>query len=147
MEISASSSSLDKSYEHPHTGEIVIGNERFRCPEALFQPSFLGISAAGIHEKCTILSENVILNSERKCLQILSFQVEVQCFQEPKSVWRKKFTNILPVNFKVVASSDRKDSVWLGGSIFASLDNFKEIWISKSLYEEIGSSVVHSMSF
>merc|ERR1719347_2011241 len=28
---------------------ITIGNERFRCPEALFQPSFLGMEACGIH--------------------------------------------------------------------------------------------------
>merc|ERR1712013_737312 len=25
-------------------------NERFRCPEALFKPSFLGMEACGIHE-------------------------------------------------------------------------------------------------
>merc|ERR1711890_143262 len=31
-------------------GVITIGNERFRCPEALFQPSFLGMEACGIHE-------------------------------------------------------------------------------------------------
>ena len=30
----------------------MIGNERFRCPEALFQPSFLGIEANGVHETC-----------------------------------------------------------------------------------------------
>merc|ERR1711993_17238 len=29
---------------------LTIGNERFRCPEALFQPSFLGMEACGIHE-------------------------------------------------------------------------------------------------
>ena len=29
---------------------ITIGNERFRCPEALFQPSFLGMESCGIHE-------------------------------------------------------------------------------------------------
>jgi len=27
-----------------------MGNERFRCPEDLFQPSFLGRESAGIHE-------------------------------------------------------------------------------------------------
>merc|ERR1711963_157150 len=29
---------------------ITIGNERFRCPESLFQPSFIGMESAGIHE-------------------------------------------------------------------------------------------------
>merc|ERR1711862_752426 len=38
------------SYELPDGQVITIGNERFRCPEALFQPSFLGMEACGIHE-------------------------------------------------------------------------------------------------
>lgn len=29
---------------------LFAGNERFRCPEALFQPAFLGMEACGIHE-------------------------------------------------------------------------------------------------
>ncbi len=33
-----------------HTQVVTIGNERFRCAEALFQPSFLGRESAGIHE-------------------------------------------------------------------------------------------------
>jgi len=41
------SSDMEKQYELPDGNVITIGNERFRCPEVLFQPNVIGMESAG----------------------------------------------------------------------------------------------------
>merc|ERR1711872_60418 len=48
----AASSSIEKSYELPDGQIVTVGNERFRCPESMFRPAFLGMEVVGIHEGC-----------------------------------------------------------------------------------------------
>ena len=51
------------------------------------------------------------------------------------------------VKVKVIAPPERKYSVWIGGSILASLSTFQQMWISKQEYDEMGASIVHRKCF
>ena len=46
---------------------------------------------------------------------------------------------------KVVAPPERKYSTWIGGSILAGLEGFRECCISKKEYDEVGPSVVRTI--
>lgn len=48
---------------------------------------------------------------------------------------------------KVVAPAERKYSVWIGGSILASLSTFQQMWVTKQEYDESGPSIVHRKCF
>jgi len=44
---------------------------------------------------------------------------------------------------KIIAPPERKYSVWIGGSILASLSTFQNLWVSKQEYDESGPGIVH----
>merc|ERR550537_1835982 len=50
MKKAEESSELEKTYELPDGNIVTVGNERFRCPEVLFDPSMIGKEASGIHD-------------------------------------------------------------------------------------------------
>ncbi|ELP88802.1 actin, putative [Entamoeba invadens IP1] len=67
---------------------ITIGNKRFRYPKALFQSSFLGMEASGIHEtthnlimKCDVdtrnkLYENIVFSNGTSMYSVINNRLE-----------------------------------------------------------------------
>ncbi|CAE7265055.1 unnamed protein product [Symbiodinium natans] len=157
MKAASESSDKEKTYELPDGNIITVGAERFRCPEAgqgcvnlvLFQPSFVGKEASGIHDTTfqSIMKCDVDIRKDLYSNVVLSGGTTM--FQGIGERMTKELTALAPstMKIKVVAPPERKYSVWIGGSILSSLSTFQQMWISKGEYDESGPTIVHRKCF
>ncbi|KAJ5074164.1 actin [Anaeramoeba ignava] len=149
-ELSNDQKLIEKDYELPDGQVITIGNERFRTPEVLFQPSLYGMEELGIHT----ITYNSIMRCDEKIQKDL-FSNIVLCggssiFPGIKQRFKKEITQLLTnkeKKVKIITQPERKHSVWIGGSMLSSFPVFRNLTISKDEYEEIGPTIIHKKCF
>jgi actin-related protein len=138
-------SELEKQYELPDGNIITVGNERFRCPEVLFQPNLIGKEEEGVHKLTfqSIMKCDVDIRKDLYANTVMSGGTTM--FTGIADRVSKEMTNLAPASMtiKIVAPPERKYSVWIGGSILASLSTFEDMWVGKDEYDESGPSIVH----
>uniref|UniRef100_A0A8C9URM2 Actin like 7B n=1 Tax=Spermophilus dauricus TaxID=99837 RepID=A0A8C9URM2_SPEDA len=121
QELSLGLNELRVDYELPDGKVITIGQERFRCAEMLFKPSLMGSHEPGL-------------------------PAPTARFRCPEALFQPSFLALAPstMKIKIIAPPERKYSVWIGGSILASLQAFQQLWVSKEEFEERGSAAIYS---
>eukprot|EP01095_Lingulamoeba_sp_RSL-Kostka_P013378 TRINITY_DN552_c2_g1_i1.p1 TRINITY_DN552_c2_g1~~TRINITY_DN552_c2_g1_i1.p1 ORF type:complete len:385 (-),score=112.79 TRINITY_DN552_c2_g1_i1:101-1255(-) len=148
MQIASSSvEDFEKSYKLQNGEMCCYGNERFRCTEILFQPTYIGIEMPGIHQlfynsiqKCESdirgdLYNNIILSGGNTMFPGLSERIhnELTAFAPPN-------TNI---NIIDPDPSNRSNYTWLGASLLSKEQKFLNMCISMEDYDEYGPTIIH----
>jgi actin-related protein len=149
MKMANETSELEKTYELPDGSVMTVGNERFRVPEVLFQPSFLGKESLGIHDTVYKSIMRADVDVRRDLFNNVVLSGGTTMFPGIGERMTKELCALAPatMRIKVVAPPERKYSVWIGGSILASTTTFQLMWISKQEYDEAGPTIVHRKCF
>eukprot|EP01050_Picozoa_sp_SAG11_P019613 SAG11_NODE_3157_length_2644_cov_2.227112_1_plen_415_part_00 len=160
--VAADPDAFAKDYESPGGGPLArVGVERFRCPEALFQPSMVGVAdGAGVHamvhasvsaccaEVRAELWERVVLDGGSMRFPGIAarLQRELEALvageAECSAACLEGAGGATPAKVEVKAPLPNV-CAWVGGSLSGVLGNFVARCVTRSQYEEGGAGVVH----
>lgn len=129
------------SYRLPDGRVIEVGPAAFRAAELLFQPTSAGLDCPSVQEALA----GAVFRSDMELRTALWGSVELvggstllpgfgqRLLQETR--------RLAPAGTKIrlSAKASRGQSVWVGGSILASMTTFRKMWIDKASWEEAGS--------
>jgi len=140
---------LARPFELPDGQVIEVTDARFRCPELLFQPQFIGKESDGIHKTtyATIMKCDVDIRKDLYSNVVCSGGSTM--YPGIRKRLTKELVTLAPptMKIKVIAPPERKYSVWIGGSILSALSTFQSMWITKAEYDESGAAIVHRKCF
>jgi len=132
--------------EAPDGSIVLVGDERFLCPELLFRPGRLGSEQPGVHQ----LLHTAISCCPASMQPSLYSSIIAAGGNMMIPGMRARLTSEL----KVLAPSDLKVEVvvpmrphllaWIGGAMFAKTQRFRKECISKRDYQQHGPVIVHN---
>jgi len=141
--------SINRDYELPDGKVISIGNESFKCAEAIFQPSLVGYDVTGLHDATFKSIMKCDLDIRKELFSNIVLSGGSTLFNGIADRFQKEITALTPPNtkIKIHTPQERKYSVWRGGSILASSEKLQSSWIQSEEYDENGPQIVHKKCF
>lgn len=142
--------SSEKSFELPDGSIVKIGEERFKCPEVLFDPTIIGVEAAGIHEMIieTMKKLPMTQRNRNQFFKNIVLTGGSTLFEGIVERVREELTPRAPQGtvVTVIAPPEREYLDWIGGSLLTSLSTFQQMFISAREYDEVGPAIIHRRS-
>ena len=157
----SSSSEINRKYELPDGQVISLEQDRFIFSECLFDSSLIqkyskDQNIPPLNHFCAKGVHFATLDTVMKCdvdIRDRLFEIVVSggntMFPGFVDRFKKEFEKISSPNskIKVIAPTNRNNSVFFGASLFTSLSTFEKLWISKEEYDCDGPGIVHKKSF
>ncbi|XP_065176042.1 beta-centractin-like [Sycon ciliatum] len=137
------------SFLLPDGSRIDLGHARFRAAEVLFKPDLIGEECEGLHQ---VLNYS-IMRSDMDLRKTLYLNIVLSggstLFDGFGARLLTEVKKLAPrdIKIRISAPPERLYSTWIGGSILASLDAFKRMWLSKKTYDEEGPNAIHKKMF
>ncbi|KAL7680949.1 putative Actin family [Plasmopara halstedii] len=152
---------LEFFFELPDGQTIVLGKERYQVPEFLLYPKSFGGAVVKNEEHAAATAQvfkkglhNMLHDAVQLCdadlrRDMLSNIILCGGGSLTPGITERlnaEITRMVPSTFKVrfttVTKIERQFSVFIGGSILASLGSFQQLWVAKQEYSEIGAHAV-----
>ncbi|KAH0785405.1 actin [Histomonas meleagridis] len=143
----STSSIREIKYTLPNKDIINISEERFKCGELLFKPMLNGFEEKGIHRIFYDSINSFKIEEQKSFYQNIVVSGGNTALKGFPERMYKEIVNIAPPSMciKVIAPPELRYGVWIGGSIFASLNWFPQCVITRDEYDEEGTQIVHRM--
>jgi len=136
-------------YTLPDGSVLDVGPAKFRAPELLFRPDLIGEECEGIHEVLAFAIQKSDMDLRRTLFANIVLSGGSTLFKGFGDRLLSEVKKLAPkdIKIRISAPQERLYSTWIGGSILASLDTFKKMWVSKREYEDEGVRAIHRKTF
>jgi actin-related protein len=147
----------EKQFELPDMSVVTVHNQIVRCPELMFKPSMDGKEMMGLHELAKKTIDDCDLDVRKDLLANIVMSGGTTMFPNMPERLQAEVEGLVAegAKVKVIAPPERMISVWIGGSILASLSTFSRMWINQysqadanppiTGYDDVGPRIVHQM--
>ncbi|PWN25099.1 actin-like protein [Jaminaea rosea] len=137
-----------EEFKLPDGNTIKLGAERHLAPEILFNPDLVGSEYTGVHQLVVDSINRADLDLRKSLFAniVLSGGTTLMKGFGDRLLAEVKRLALRDMKIKIYAPPERKYSVWIGGSILASLSTFKKMWVSAEDYAEDGEVIFKKMA-